>query len=331
VARNVCSSCGGPAVTFVRYSGAHLCKRHFIDFIEGKVSREFRRQVKLDGRATVAVALSGGKDSVVALRILHGMLSPRRGTRIMAITVDEGVRGYRPAAIRIAARNCKDIRVEHHVISFKEAFGLTMDSSRAAWGAKTPCTYCGVLRRHCLNLEARRLGADFLATGLNLDDTAQSVLMNICRGDAARLARLGPHGRERAQDGLVPRIQPLRQVTDKESFLYATLKGFPVHHSVCPYAGTAMRNRFRDMVQELERSSPGTRFCILNSYDEIRKWLEPHFPPAGLAPCVKCGEPSMDGLCEACKLVKLLKEAVGSGQSAVGRRTKGTRVHGVEG
>jgi len=330
VARGKCSTCGRPAVTLVRYSGAHLCKAHFTDFIEGKVGREFRRQVRLGDRAIVAVALSGGKDSVVALRILHGLLSPRRGTRMVAITVDEGVGGYRPAAIKIAARNCKQIGVEHRIVSFKEQFGVTMDSSKGAWGTKTPCTYCGVLRRHCLNMEARRSGADFLATGLNLDDTAQSILMNICRGDVARLARLGPHGQKRAQDGLVPRIQPLRQLTDKETFLYATLKGFPVHHSVCPYAGDAMRNRFRDIVQGLEMASPGTRFCILNSYDGIRKWLEPHYPPAGLLACVSCGEPSMDGLCEACKLVKLLKRQSGAGSRESGREV-GSRQSGDDG
>ena len=311
MARGRCSLCGKAAVTFIRYSGARLCKAHLAEFIESKVGREFRRQVRLGDRATIAVALSGGKDSVVALRILHRMLSPRRGTNLVALTVDEGVGGYRPAAIEIAQRNCRETGIEHRVISFKRTFGLTMDSSRGAWGSKTPCTYCGVLRRHCLNMEARRIGADFLATGLNLDDTAQSILMNICRGDAARLARLGPHGRDRAQEGLVPRIQPLRLVTDKESFLYATLKGFPLHHSVCPYAGDAMRNRFREIVQELERSSPGTRFCIVNSYDEMRRWLEPHYPPAGLEPCGLCGEPSMDGLCEACKLVESLKKGAG--------------------
>jgi len=318
VARMGCSLCGKAAVTFVRYSGAHLCKAHFAEFIEGKVGRELRRQVRLGDRATIAVALSGGKDSVVALRVLHGMLSPRRGTRLVAITVDEGVRGYRPAAIEVAARNCRQIGVEHRVVSFRRAFGLTMDSSRAAWGPKTPCTYCGVLRRHCLNAEARRAGADFLATGLNLDDTAQSILMNVCRGDVARLVRLGPHGRQRVQDGLVPRIQPLRLVTDKESFLYATLKGFPVHHSVCPYAGDAMRNRFRQIVSDLEGNSPGTRFCIINSYDEMRRWLEPHYPPAGLPQCGACGEPSMDGLCEACKLVKSLKRHKGAGSRQPG-------------
>jgi len=323
--RSACSLCGRPAVTFIRYSGAHLCEDHFLGFVRRKVTREVRRQVRLPDQSTIAVAVSGGKDSVVALRILHDILSARRGTRLVALTVDEGISGYRPSSLRVAARNCKAIGVEHHIISFCEMFGLTMDRSRKRWGDSTPCTYCGVLRRHCLNKLARKLGADLLATGLNLDDTAQSILMNICRGDVERLARLGPH--EKAREGLVRRIQPLRLVSDKESFLYATLKGYPVHHSVCPYAGAAMRNRFRDMVLELERASPGTRFCILNSYDALRPGLQARYPPADLAGCSGCGEPSAGGLCEACKLVKRLKDGTGDRVQGTGRkRGTGDRV-----
>jgi uncharacterized protein (TIGR00269 family) len=300
-----CSQCGKPAATLVRYSGAHLCKGHFLDFVRRKVSREVRRQVNLPSKARLAVAVSGGKDSIVALRILHDLLSPRRGTELVAITIDEGINGYRPPALKVVDRHCRKIGVEHHIISFKKAFGLTMDSTKGKWGDSTPCTYCGVLRRHCMNRKARELGADYLATGLNLDDTAQSILMNICRGDVERLARLGPH--ERVQGALVPRIQPLRQVSDKESFLYSVLMGYEVHHSVCPYAGEAMRNRFRETVLELESVSPGTRFCILNSYDALRPGLESQFPMALLRPCSRCGEPSVKELCETCKLVEFLK------------------------
>jgi uncharacterized protein (TIGR00269 family) len=116
---------------------------------------------------------------------------------------------------------------------------------------------------------------------------------------------MGPHGR--TQEGLVPRIQPLRQVSDKEAFLYATLLGYEVHHSVCPYAGEAMRNRFRDIVSGLELASPGTRFCIINSADALKPALEERFPPAGLVECPECGEPSVEGPCEACRLVRSLK------------------------
>ncbi len=305
-----CSSCARPAVTFIRYSGSHLCKEHFIGFVRRKVSREIHRQVRLAGTAVIAVAVSGGKDSVAALRILHDIFGPRRGTRLVAITVDEGIGRYRPPSLKIVERNCREIGVEHHVVSFKETFGVTLDSTRRRWGKSTPCTYCGVLRRHCLNRKARELQADMLATGLNLDDTAQSILMNICRADVERLARLGPHGR--IQAGLVPRIQPLRQVTDKEAFLYVTLMGYPVHHSSCPYAGGAMRNRFRDVVSELERASPGTRFCILNSHEALRQALDASYPPARLGRCPDCGEPSVEGQCEACRLVRSLKQDAGS-------------------
>jgi uncharacterized protein (TIGR00269 family) len=285
------------------------------------VGRELRRQVRLPGTAVIAVALSGGKDSVAALRILHDLVGPRRGTRLVAITVDEGIRGYRPPSLGVAARHCRETGVEHHIVSFKEVFGLTLDSTRRRFGASTPCTYCGVLRRHCLNRKARELGADFLATGLNLDDTAQSILMNICRGDVERLARLGPHGR--VQEGLVRRLQPLRQVTDKEAFLYVTLMGYEVHHSVCPYAGGAMRNRFRDIVSGLELASPGTRFCILNSHDALRAALEDKFPPAKLGKCPECGEPSVGGRCEACRLVRSLKPGAGCRAPGAGCRAPG--------
>jgi uncharacterized protein (TIGR00269 family) len=312
-----CSLCGQRSVTFVRYSGSHLCREHFIEFVRRKASRELRRQVRLTEKAVIAVAVSGGKDSVAALRLLHDIFGPRRGTRLVAITVDEGIRGYRPPSLKIVASNCRDIGVEHHIVPFKDMFGLTLDSTRRRWGDSTPCTYCGVLRRHCLNRKARELGADVLATGLNLDDTAQSILMNICRGDVERLARLGPH--DRVQPGLVRRIQPLRQITDKEAFLYVTLMGFSVHHSVCPYAGGAMRNRFRDIVSELEHASPGTRFCILNSHEAMRAALEDKYPPAGLGKCPDCGEPSVDGRCEACRLARSLK----TGQRAAGSREQG--------
>jgi uncharacterized protein (TIGR00269 family) len=307
-------------VTFIRYSGAHLCRDHFLGFVERKVAREVRKQVRLPDGATIAVAVSGGKDSVVALRMLHDIFAQRRGTRLVAITVDEGIRGYRPSSLRTVAKNCKQIGVEHYVVSFKDEFGLTLDSSKRRWGESTPCTYCGVLRRQCMNRKARELGAAVLATGLNLDDTAQSVLMNICRGDVERLVRLGPH--ERVQEGLVARIQPLRQVSDKESFLYATLKGYPVHHSVCPYAGRAMRNRFRDIVLELERASPGTRFCILSSHEAIHSGLEEKYPPVSLVKCRSCGEPAVEELCEACALAEKLKGGMGKVSRAKGHGSR---------
>lgn len=56
-------------------------------------------------------------------------------------------------------------------------------------GKKNNCTFCGVFRRQALDRGAHLLKVDYLATGHNADDIAETVLMNILRGDLARLSR----------------------------------------------------------------------------------------------------------------------------------------------
>src|SRR2546427_1408571 len=141
---------------------------------------------------------------------------------------------------------------------------------------------------------------DYVATGLNLDDTAQSILMNVARGDTEKLARMGPH--ETRQPGLVPRIQPLRMIPEKEVYLYALLSGIEFHDATCPYAERAQRGRFRDIVLRLEEESPGTRHAIVSGYDQMRPLLQAKYPPAALNACARCGEPTVNEICKACEL-----------------------------
>ena len=66
-----CSSCDAPAVVDQPYRGAHPCAAHFVASVEERVRREMHRQLPRFGRGTVAVALSGGKDSSAALALSH--------------------------------------------------------------------------------------------------------------------------------------------------------------------------------------------------------------------------------------------------------------------
>src|SRR5437899_2394418 len=115
-----------------------------------------------------------------------------------------------------------------------------------------------------------------------------------------KLARMGPH--ETRQPGLVPRIQPLRMIPEKEVYLYALLSGIEFHDATCPYAERAQRGRFRDIVHRLEEESPGTRHAIVSGYDQMRPLLQGKYPPAALNACARCGEPTINEICKACEL-----------------------------
>ena len=303
-----CDLCGSEAMTFVRYNGTHLCQYHFVRYVDKRVKREIRKQIRAYPGDKIAVAVSGGKDSMVALKMLASVFGPRNGVEVHAVTIDEGIDGYRPPSVDIVRRFCEKNSVPFHLRSFSE-LGVTMDAVAPVSGSSSPCTYCGVFRRRLMNDEARRIGARFLATGHNLDDMAQSVMMNFVRGDVERLARLGPH--ERVQPGLVPRFLPLRAVPEKETLLYAIATGLEFWDGECPYWKEALRNQYRDIVDQLEDRSPGSKFSILSSYDALRPMLYAGFPQSNMRIC-ECGEPSIGPRCKSCELLDEVRRRIGS-------------------
>lgn len=177
-----CDLCGYDAVTFIRYNGAHLCAHHFMSYIEKKVKREIRKQINLHPGDKIAVAVSGGKDSMVTLKLIHDIFKDRHDLEIHCITIDEGIEGYRPSSIGIVKEFCDQNDITFHLISFSDMFDLTMDDVAPLSGENSPCTYCGVFRRKCMNTVANEIGATYLATGHNLDDMSQSIMMNFVRG-----------------------------------------------------------------------------------------------------------------------------------------------------
>jgi len=302
-----CTKCSSPAVTYVRYNGSHLCRSHLLEYVERRVKKEVRSQLKLEGGAHIAVGASGGKDSQTALFLLHKILGCRNNVRLTAITVDEGIEGYRAQTIPKVRELCGRLDIEHVIVSFEQVADLDLDGMVGRTDEREACTYCGVFRRRCLNLKAKELGVDYLALGHNLDDMAQSILMNFMRGDVERLARLGPH--DHVQPGLVPRIQPLRAIPEKETFLYAMLSDLPFSDAECPYAKHALRNEYRRLVDDMEFRHPGTRHSILGSYDRLRPLMRDGFPQAKLHEC-GCGEPTLNERCMACEMLEKMKKRI---------------------
>jgi uncharacterized protein (TIGR00269 family) len=306
-----CSACGRREAFFYRkYSGERLCKKCFTESIEEKVRLTISKYKMFSYRDRIAIAVSGGKDSISLLRIIAKMEHSYPKASFAAVTVDEGIKGYRDEALRITAENCKELGIDNHVVSFSRLFGFTLDEIVARMrkdheNELTPCAYCGVLRRRALNVAAREVGANKIATAHTLDDEVQTILMNIFRGDVSRLAAEKPVTNQ-VHPKLVQKVKPFCEIPEKESALYAYAKKIEFQRTPCPYASEALRNDVRTMINRMEEKHAGTKFTIFKTMERLRPALEEGADRGDFKTCLECGEPAASDLCKTCELLKQL-------------------------
>ncbi len=301
-----CSKCKRQAVTYIRHANMHLCAKHFVEYFERKVKFAINKFKMIKSGDRIAIALSGGKDSVTLTYVLNKLLKKRRDVEIFAITVDEGIEGYRPPTVKIAKKITSELGIEHVVVSFKENFGITLDEM-VKIGDKKPCTYCGVFRKYLLNKTAREMGATKLATGHNLDDEVQTILLNFLQADIERLARLIP---QRVQEGLVMRIKPFREVYERDVVVYGLLHNLPMDMNECPYSHFPVRAMVRDFIYDFEEKYPGRKYSIMRSFEQLIPCLKQMYPQIELNRCERCGEPTPKRVCQACVLLEELRSKV---------------------
>ncbi|RLI24057.1 TIGR00269 family protein [Candidatus Bathyarchaeota archaeon] len=301
-----CQRCGGEAVYRRPYSGEVLCRKHFLRSIEDRVYLAIRRYRMFNPDDRIGLALSGGKDSMTLLHILAKIEARFPKARLIAVTIDEGIRGYRRAALRIASKACKRLGVPHHVYSFRKLFGLSLDRlvERALEkGLKPrPCVYCGILRRRALNIAAEELKLDKIATAHNLDDVVQTYMLNLAHGDIYRFTVSGPVTMSRFE-GIPTRVKPLMLVPEKEVTLYAVLTAIEFQPTQCPYAGSSLRTDIRAMLARLEDRHPGILFILLRSFEKLADALRDQVAAPKAGRCKICGAPTSGDLCKACELL----------------------------
>lgn len=316
-----CDKCGADAVMHAAYSGLHLCDEHLCRAVEKRVRRRVRedslvpREATPEDPTTWVIGLSGGKDSVVLTEILHDIFEDDPRIELVALSIHEGIDGYRDESLEACEELTADLDIRHEVVSYAEELGVEMDNVvEDDPNNMAPCAYCGVFRRDLLEKYADEYDADLMLTGHNLDDEAETALMNVLEGDVEQMARhfdasLGPMDDRTEQDHHVPRAKPLRDVPEKEVALYAHLEDLPAHITECPHAEEAFRGEVQEVMLGLEDNHPGTRHSIMAGYEELAAMAAEAYgdDDADIGECDRCGATTARDICRKCALVEAVE------------------------
>tara|TARA_B100000929_G_scaffold169904_1_gene134587 strand:- start:102 stop:1010 length:909 start_codon:yes stop_codon:yes gene_type:complete len=298
----ICDKCKKQATYSRKYSGENFCSECFSNSIFRKSARTISKYKMIKNNELVCVAVSGGKDSLVLLDILNKM-SETHNFRIFAITIDEGIPGYRDEALDIVQNFCATLKIKHKVFSYKELFDLTLEESLQLRNDEKPssCSICGIFRRRALDHAAKSINADVIATGHNLDDVLQTFLINTLSGDTSKIGWMDPD----VSSNKLRKIKPLSEIYESEIVFYAFTNDLPFQTEPCPHMDEGIRTEIREFLNSLEANHSGIKNNMYNSVLKISQFTK-KANYKEKQNCSVCGNECSGSICSVCKMIARL-------------------------
>lgn len=236
-------------------------------FLLRKVDKAVRDYKLIEDGDRIAVAVSGGKDSLVLLHLLvrRRALVPER-YEVIALNVRTD---YPCGAPREALEPI--FRREGVSFSFEE-----VSLKEGSKGNPLNCFWCSWNRRKALFLAAHRLGCNKIAFAHHADDAIVTFLLNLFNHGRAE----GMSPRVEFFGGLITLIRPLIYLEEKEIAHFARIAGLVLELVPCPLAGSTKRDRLKEFVKALEREFPQLRANLLRaSLKSAAEARTPAWPP----------------------------------------------------
>ena len=205
----------------------------------------------------IAVAVSGGKDSLTMLRVLND----RRAFvpikyELLAVHIDLGYPCQHP---KILGDYFKSQNINYHIEKVDILKGKTRKD--------ISCFWCSWKRRKALFETAHRFGCTKVALGHHKDDIIETILMNMFfQGE---ISAMSP--RQELFKGKIVIIRPLVYVDEDMIIRFAKTAGFPHEKCSCPNSLTSNRTRIGNIIKGLKRVCPDVKTNIFRSVKRIKK------------------------------------------------------------
>ena len=270
MAPTLCFNCKEARALIIRPKNRHkLCRACFLEVFETEVHETITTSNLFYPGERVAIGASGGKDSTVLAAVLKTLNERYEyGLDLCLLSIDEGIRGYRDDSLETVKRNAMQYDMPLMIVGYGELYGWTMDQVVEQIGKKGNCTYCGVFRRQALDRGAARLEIKHVVTGHNADDVAETVMMNLLRGDLPRLSR-GTSIVTASGASEIKRSKPLKYAYEKEIVLYAHHRQLDYFSTECIYSPEAFRGSARTLIKDLEKIRPSSILDIVKSGEDM--------------------------------------------------------------
>ncbi len=290
-----CTRCRGQeACLEIRRHNAAYCEDCFLGFFRDQVARAIEHDKMFRRDEPVLVAVSGGKDSLALWDVLLDA-----GYETAGFYISLAIPGYSEPSrekceVFAAARGARLI-----VVDLEQEYGLGI-ADTAQRTARAPCSACGLSKRYLFNKVALDNGFRVIATGHNLDDEAATLFGNVLRWQTGYLGRQAPVLPE--EDGLVKKVKPLYRLAERETAAYAVLRGIDYIVEECPMSRGAKSLLYKDLLNQLEAASPGSKQSFLLGFLDKARPLFHEQEEVELHPCEQCGQPTTTPLCAFCRL-----------------------------
>lgn len=202
----------------------------------------------------IAVALSGGKDSISLLYALKNLqLFYPKHFDFIAITINPGFDNFDDNLLK---KVCQDIDVELKIVK-SDIKQIVFDERKE----KNPCSLCANLRRGMLNSIAKENGCNKTALGHNEDDVLETFLMNMIY--AGNISVFSPVAyMDRSQMTL---IRPLIYVSEKMTRSFVKKAEIPIMPKVCPMDGNSKREYALELLKQLEYNNKNIRANLIGA------------------------------------------------------------------